>query len=184
MIRQRLAELEKVTPAQWEQLREEDPVHVQRLRDELSDLRAAEGRWLQHLQIKHEARSRKAAEQAAAIAEHSARALERLIPNWSPKLADDLSAFGASHYKIPVADVEEAMRTNPIAIQVLHDAYIGRQLREQQRREALPASPPAQPVRHVASGKSAPSSLPSDKDDVETWAAKERARMRRMQANR
>lgn len=178
-IDNQLREYDKVN---WDQLRVDEPDEWTAHRERIHDLRYARQQLVGQMQTKHGERVSKAEAEQATLREQTRATLAREIPNFSPKLEQELTDFAVQSGYDP-AEVKAVFDSDPRPVKILHLAYIGQQLVAKQRAASKKPDVPAKPLPRITGGKSSPTSaLPKDSDDIATWTRKEQARMARKHA--
>lgn len=186
-----LGEIEKRIEAysklDWARLEADDPFKAQSATRQLQQLQLQQQQMARHrhgLTAKIEkdistAREETQRERAKRLQEGEA-ILARDIPGWGAEVATKLVAFARSE-GLTDDDIRR-LEDNPGVVKLLHKAWRGSQVAQQQQRAAQPPSPSAdlKPVGTVARGRAAPS--PTGLDDrlsPEEWARRRNEQLRK-----
>lgn len=140
-------QLEQFSRVNWQQLNEQDPSQAQALWFQYQQLKDNRSALAGQLQQKEQQRAIEAQQAAAKRLEEAQAVLKRDIPGWGPELANKVKDYALSQ---GLTEQELSGVTDPKFVKILHDAYVGRQLREKQR---APRPQPQNPVPQVGASR-------------------------------
>lgn len=151
----------------WQTWVEQDPVAAQKARFELDDLRAQAQRIAsQHQQVSSQRQALTQQQVAQRIAQGQRELAER-IPNWGREVQTKLIEVGQNAYRFS-ADELNAI-DDPRMIEVLHDAYQYRQMKQAEKQRAKVAAKTAVKPVPVLKGNSAKVGPKPDTNDFKAF---------------
>lgn len=164
-------ELAKYDKLDWETIRRDDPLRAQELRFQRDDLKEARNGLA--YKVTEDLKAAQAAQQieSAKRAEESLKVINRDIPGWSEKLAQDLTEYGVAN-GLTKDQLRQIHFSNPGAVKFLHKAWQFDQLKAKQRASTVKPAPTASPVTQVGARRAPASNEPRDTDSVEVWNKK------------
>jgi hypothetical protein len=176
------ARLQHYGRVDWQAWTQQDPAAAQAAFIDYQQLRDARAATAQSL-AQRDAGRRAAQEQQleARLADGHAR-LAREIPGWGAELQGRLVEFGVTN-GLTRDELENV--ADPRLVRILHKAYLGEQILNQQRAAARQATqpPPAQPVTTIAARKApvpvSASSPASDRLSADEWMRRRNAEVAR-----
>jgi hypothetical protein len=169
------AQLQHYNRIDWKQWLEVDPTEAQKAWMDFQQLQGSRG---EHEKQIAQARSTRETEAQRISAERMQLAAAELSREtwWKPERATALVDFGQKQYGLSKADLDAI--DDPRLIRVLNDAFEHRQAASKQQIQRKAET--VQKVEPAAKPRGAsPQRGPSDNDDIDTWMAKERARVSR-----
>lgn len=151
----------------WQTWVEQDPVAAQKARFELDDLRAQASRIAtQHQQVSQQ-RQALAQQTAAQRIAQGQRELAERIPNWGREVQSKLMEVGQSAYRFSPDELNAI--DDPRMIEVLHDAYQYRQMKQAEKQRAKVAAKTAVKPVPVLKGNSAKVGPKPDTNDFRAF---------------
>lgn len=177
MIDRQLQEIEEDYQApEWERILQESPAEAMRIQNEERKLQSLHQQKFNQLRQKEAESTRNQQQHLARLEMDTQEALQREIPNWTTERVSKLREFAKSR-KVDENQFEQALKTDPIAVSLLHDAYMYRQLTAKTvKSKQKPISKPVKAIK--ATSAKASSNLPSDNDSMKDWIAKREAQIR------
>lgn len=162
-----LAQLERrLNSPEYQQLRQTDPSRASLEFQDYTMLKQNRDEVTGRIRADEDAENLRTQQETAKRFEAGLADLQKSIPDWGADKAEKVAAHGTSY---GFSRAELAKVTDHRMIKVLHDAMVGRQLLEAQRKAAAVPATTAQPVQRVTPGRSAPVQGLSDKQSVENW---------------
>jgi len=160
-------QLNQYQQVNWAALSDQDPVKAQRLQGQFLTLQQQRQALVGQIQEKQQKLSSDAQQRAAKRAEESQAFLQREIPGWSSELDVKLSKF-AIDQGFTAEQIRGLAVSSPVAVKVLHLAYLGKQLMDKQRTAAKPKPPSANPVPQVNASRGSATKDP-DRMSTKEW---------------
>jgi hypothetical protein len=113
----------------WQQLMDNDPVEAMKLDRNLRDLKETRNQLVQEaIGLQGQLNQQRQAEYLQMVEKGKAELAQR-IPDWNAEKAKALSSFGMEAYGFTTQEMAQVL--DPRHVQVLHDAYMYRQLQAQ-----------------------------------------------------
>lgn len=151
----------------WQTWVEQDPVAAQKARFELDDLRAQAQRVAsQHQQVSTQRQALTQQQIAQRIAQGQRELAER-IPNWGREVQTKLVEVGQTAYRFSPDELNAI--DDPRMIEVLHDAYQYRQMKQAEKQRAKVAAKTAVKPVPVLKGNSAKVGPKPDTNDFKAF---------------
>lgn len=151
----------------WQTWVEQDPVAAQKARFELDDLRAQAAQIAtQHQQVSTQ-RQALAQQHAAQRIAQGQRELAERIPNWGREVQAKLIEVGQNAYRFSPDELNAI--DDPRMIEVLHDAYQYRQMKQAEKQRAKVAAKTAVKPVPVLKGNSAKVGPKPDTNDFRAF---------------
>lgn len=151
----------------WQTWVEQDPVAAQKARFELDDLRAqAQQIASQHQQVSTQRQALAQQTAAQRIAQGQKELAER-IPNWGREVQTKLIEVGQSAYRFSPDELNAI--DDPRMIEVLHDAYQYRQMKQAEKQRAKVAAKTAVKPVPVLKGNAAKTGPKPDTNDFRAF---------------
>lgn len=173
-IDQQLAHYNKLD---WPKIVEESPNEALKIDLERRGLLDQRARRLQEIAGKEQERSKKQQQDIAKLEEEAKVTLSRDIKNWGSELESSLTEFGKSK-GFTEENLKDVIKYNPLAVKVLHEAYLYNQLKKQAAAKPKLPEPPA-PVKMIKSNNSRATNALSDNSSVEDWLKTRNAQLRK-----
>jgi hypothetical protein len=170
-------QLQQFESVNWTQLINDDPIQAQHLQAQFNSLHMARGKRANDLSQKMQEDALKTQQDTAKRVQEGQARLQREIRDWSPEKERNLRDYAKAEYGIDVQENELSLL--PGHTKALHKAFLYDQLMKKQAQK--PITPEVKPVRAVGGAAKATSALPSDKDSIEVWMRKEKARLAKKQ---
>jgi hypothetical protein len=155
-------QLEQYKALDWQALIDRDPVEAMKLDRQMRQLQDTRNTAQSRITQIQQASAIQAQQETAKRLEEGRAAVQRDIKDWSPELAQKLTDHGKSY---GFTDNELSQVTDPRSVQILHDAYLYRQIMQKTKPQLVPKVE-AKPVTKV-SGNSVTTKDPTQMSDRE-----------------
>ncbi len=158
------ARLEQLRAADWAGLQQQNPAQFTQLNAEFTQLKDAAEQLSQRIVTRQQQSAMTAQRDFAKRIHQSDAVLSRQIPGWGPDMGSKLASFARAN---GVSDQQlRQLATNPAHVKLLHSAFVGAELLNEQRAGSGTAG--IHPVPKVPAGRSGRSG-PSDRQSTKTW---------------
>lgn len=170
-------ELARYKNVDWTRFSAEDPTNAQAAFMRYSQLRDGREGLARELTEREQKSAFDEKQSTAKQLEQANTVLARDIPNWNPETRAKLRDFASSTYGYGADELDTVADAR--AIKVLHDAWLGRQLIAKQRASERKPAPPAEPIKSVGRGGSAPPQGLADNLGTAEWMKRRNAQISR-----
>lgn len=155
----------------WNGLIDSDPVQAMKLDRQMKELLANREQVVGRITQKQQMQAMEEQQFTAKQLQEAKAVLERDIPNWSKETATTLREYGKT---IGFSDSELENVSNPIAVKLLHKAYLYDQLAAKKQAKPEPAKQ-EKPVPTISANKGTATKSPSQMSDKEfaQWRARQ-----------
>ena len=176
------AELAKFENVDWDRLSQENPQQALSLNIKFQQLNAARQNSIAELDMRSQQKAQANERERVNMLTQASAALQKPNPeigwsgNYTPEVANKLTVFGTS---LGFTKEQLAQVTNPLMVQTLHLAMIGKKALEQQRKAAKPPVVEAKPVPQVSPGRGG--TVVKGLDDrlsIEEWTRRRNAQLK------
>lgn len=162
---EQLAELQAITPDQWDALSDQDPVQAQKLQNRLNYLQQEHQKAYAAVTQKQTEHALAEQQEFAKQAQEAEAYVQREIPGWTPERANAVNQFALSQGLKLDQPMAKLIIQQPALIKLLDAAEKFHQLEKKQAtKPKVPAPPPAPPTRVGATRASAkvdPAKMPT-----------------------
>lgn len=168
----------------WQKLIDEDPQAFMKLDYEYKTLVTKRDQRLNEIRQKEQERSGNEQREIAKREEETRLTLNRDIKGWGTDLESKITEY-AKKNEISDDVIKRAVKSDPVAVKMLHKAFLYDQLVEKALQKKPRIVPIPEPVKSLKprTSRADSSSAPSDRDSVDVWLQKREKQLRARNLN-